>query len=70
MTDTYSNSSRISSVPLQFVYVVVQRNPWFKFYFYFLGGMETYDNAFETKENKIQTKDKIEPQHTHILSAY
>ena len=22
-----------------------------------------YDNEFETKENKIQTKDKIEPQH-------
>ena len=24
-----------------------------------------YDNEFETKENKIQTKDKIEPQHKH-----
>ena len=22
-----------------------------------------YDNEFETKENKILTKDKIEPQH-------
>ena len=22
-----------------------------------------YDNEFETKENKIETKDKIEPQH-------
>ena len=22
-----------------------------------------YDNEFETKENKIKTKDKIEPQH-------
>ena len=25
--------------------------------------MVMYDNEFETKENKIQTKDKIEPQH-------
>ena len=24
-----------------------------------------YDNEFETKENKIWTKDKIEPQHIH-----
>ena len=24
-----------------------------------------YDNEFETKENKIWTKDKIEPQHMH-----
>ena len=26
-----------------------------------------YDNEFETKENKIWTKDKIEPQHTHVF---
>ena len=25
-----------------------------------------YDNEFETKENKIWTKDKIEPQHIHL----
>ena len=25
-----------------------------------------YDNEFETKENKIWTKDKIELQHIHI----
>ena len=25
--------------------------------------MVMYDNEFETKENKIQTKKKIEPQH-------
>ena len=25
--------------------------------------MVMYDNEFETKEYKIQTKDKIEPQH-------
>ena len=27
--------------------------------------MIMYDNEFETKENKIWTKDKIEPQHSH-----
>ena len=26
-------------------------------------GVVLYDNEFETKENKIWTKDKIEPQH-------
>ena len=28
-----------------------------------------HDNEFKTKENKIQTKDKIEPQHiyTHFF---
>ena len=42
---------------------------WFNFilslnfiFFWFLG-MVMYDNEFETKEYKIQTKDKIEPQH-------
>ena len=25
-----------------------------------------YDNEFETKENKIWTKDKIKPQHIYI----
>ena len=28
--------------------------------------MVMYDNEFETKENKIQAKDKIEPQHIQI----
>ena len=27
--------------------------------------MVIYDNEFETKTNKIWTKDKIEPQHMH-----
>ena len=31
--------------------------------------MVMYDNKFETKENKISTKDKIEPQHVHSLVA-
>ena len=26
-----------------------------------------YDNEFETKENKIWTKDEIEPQHIHLI---
>ena len=29
--------------------------------------MVMYDNEFETKENKIWTKDKIEPQHRHYF---
>ena len=29
--------------------------------------MVTYDNEFETKENIIQTNDKIEPQHNYII---
>ena len=29
--------------------------------------MVMYDNEFETKENKINTKDKIEPQDIHLL---
>ena len=29
--------------------------------------MVIYDNEFETKENKTQTKDRIEPQHMHNL---
>ena len=47
------------------VYVVVQFYPWFKFYFPLFLGMVMYDNEFKTKENKIRTKDKIEPQHIH-----
>ena len=41
---------------------MVQFCPWFKFYFSLSLGMIMYDNEFETKENKIQTKDKTEPQ--------
>ena len=33
--------------------------------------MVMYDNEFKTKENKIWTKDEIEPQHTHsVFSAF
>ena len=45
------------------IYVVVQFCPWFKFYFLLFLGMVIYDNEFETTKNKIQTKDKTEPQH-------
>ena len=51
--------------PRSNVYVVVQFYPWFKFYFPLFLGMIIYDNEFEKKENKIRTKDKIEPQHIH-----
>ena len=45
--------------------VVVQFYPWFKFYFPLFLGTVMYDNEFKTKENKIRTKDKIEPQQIH-----
>ena len=42
---------------------MVQFYPWFNIYFPLFLGMVMYDNEFETKGNKNQTKDKIEPQH-------
>ena len=41
-----------------------------KFIYYFLLflGIVMYDNEFETKENKIWTKDKIELQHIMYIS--
>ena len=53
----------------QNIYVVVQFYLWFKFYFLLFLGMVMYDNEFETKENKISTKDKIEPQHRHSFGG-
>ena len=50
-----------------YVYVVVQFYPWFKFHFLLFLGIVVYDNEFETKENKIWTKDKIEPQHLQMI---
>ena len=41
---------------------MVQFYPWLKSVLLFLC-MVMYDDDFETKENKILTKDKIEPQH-------
>ena len=49
------------------VYVVVQFYPWFIFSFLLFLGMVMYDNEFETKEKKIWTKDKIEPQHIQLF---
>ena len=48
------------------VYGEVQFYSWFKFCFPLLLGMVMKminDNEFETKENEIYTKNKIEPQH-------
>ena len=38
---------------------------WFKFYFPLFLGMVMYDE-FKTKENKISTKGKIEPQQKYL----
>ena len=48
-------------------YVVVQINYWFKFYFPLFLSMVMYDNEFETMENRIEAKDKIEPQLTFLF---
>ena len=49
-----------------YLYVVFQFHPWFKFYFPLFLGEVMHDNEFKTKENKIQTKDKIELQHIYM----
>ena len=46
-------------------YVEVQFYPWFKFYSLLFLGLLMSDNEFETKENKIKTKDETEPQHLY-----
>jgi len=38
-----------------------------QFYLPLFLGMAMYDNEFKTKENKIWTEDKIEPQHIHKI---
>ena len=51
------------------VYVVVQFYPWFKFSF-FSNSLSCYYHTLpypKTKEKKIWTKDKIEPQHIHLI---
>ena len=57
------------TVSLAQVYVVVQFYPWFKFYFPLFLGLVIYDNKFETKENKIKIKYKIEPQHIQPIEV-
>ena len=46
-------------------YVEIQFYLWFKFYSLLFWGILMSDNEFETKENKIKTKDKTEPQHLY-----
>ena len=49
---------------------MVQFYPWFKFYFpLFQTHYHTYPYP-KTKENKIQTKDDIEPQHIYKGPKY
>ena len=43
--------------------VVIQFYHWFKCYFPLFLDMVLYDNEFETKENKVYTKDEIKPPH-------
>ena len=43
--------------------VVVQFYLWFRFYFSLFLDTVMYDNEFETKENKIETKDEIKTPH-------
>ena len=52
------------------MHVVVQSYLWFKFSFLLLWGIIMYDTEFETKENKISTEDKIEPQHTYYTKFF
>ena len=50
-------------------YVVVRFCPWFKFYFLLFLGIVMYGNDFESKENKIWTRDKIEPQNLFTVNC-
>ena len=50
-------------------YVVVWFYPWFKFYFLLFLGIVMYGNDFESKENKIWTRDKIEPQNLFTVNC-
>ena len=50
-------------------YVVVRFCPWFKFYFLLFLGVVMYGNDFESKENKIWTRDKIEPQNLFTVNC-
>ena len=53
-----------------YIYVVVLFYPWLKFYFPLFLGMVIYDNEFKTTENKILTKDKIEPQLIYLKTNW
>ena len=49
--------------------VVVQFYPWFKLYFPLFLGMIVYDDEFDTKENKVETKDETQRQLIRHLSS-
>ena len=60
--------SKFSFGLLSDVYVVDQYfYPWFNFCFPLFWGILMYDNELKAKGNKIQTKDKIVPQHLIIF---
>ena len=67
-TGSHTGTSRVGKNLMSgLTYVVVQFYPWFTFYFLSFLGIVMYGNEFETKENKIWSKDKIEPQHIQQL---
>ena len=41
---------------------------WFNFISLCFGFLLMYDNELKTKINKIETKDKTEPQHIHTVT--
>ena len=41
---------------------------WFNFISLCFGFLLMYDNELKTKRNKIETKDKTEPQHIHTVT--
>ena len=49
------------------IYVVVQFYPWFNFYFPLFQTHYHILPCPKTKENKNETKDKIEPQHIRVI---
>ena len=49
--------------------VEVQFYPWFKLYFPLFLGMIVYDDEFDTKENKVETKDETQRQLIRHLSS-
>ena len=70
-------STRASDFPFQpshlHVPVVVQFYPWFNSYFPLFFFMLIYDNEYETKENKIERRIKLNfniPTHQPNVSFY
>ena len=55
-----------NSVLYIYIYVVIKFYPWFKFSFPLFKTQYHTLQYPKTKENKIWTKDKIEPQHRYL----